>query len=56
MIGKPEKHAFDAIVRDHFPDREHQLDRFVMVGDNMESDIQFAANNGIDSCLVFTGV
>jgi len=27
-----------------------------MVGDNVESDIVFAKNNGIDSCLVFTGV
>ena len=27
-----------------------------MTGDNIESDIKFAHNVGIDSCLVFTGV
>ena len=54
-IGKPETHAFNAIIRDHLKG-EVDLSKFIMIGDNMESDILFAKNNGIDSCLVFTGV
>ena len=57
-IGKPETHAFKAILRDHFKDQaiSELTDKFMMVGDNMESDILFGKNNSIDSCLVFTGV
>lgn len=40
-IGKPEKHAFEAIVREHF-DEQVDLDSFIMIGDNPESDIKFA--------------
>lgn len=59
IVGKPETVAFASIVRDHFPGgRLSPADqqKFLMVGDNLESDVSFAINNGIHSCLVFTGV
>lgn len=43
-IGKPEVYAFKTILRDHFS-QEPDLAEFVMIGDNIESDIQFALNN-----------
>ena len=57
-MGKPHLHGFNAILRDHFADEcsDSLRSSFLMIGDNMESDIQFAVNCGIDSCLVFTGV
>ena len=55
-IGKPEVYAFQAIIRDHFENEPPNLSDFLMIGDNVESDIQFAKNNGIDSVLVYTGV
>ena len=60
-VGKPGTMAFDVIVRDHFPTKTPEeikelLPQFLMVGDNLETDIQFANSVSIDSCLVFTGV
>jgi ribonucleotide monophosphatase NagD (HAD superfamily) len=32
------------------------LHQFIMIGDNLQSDIEFAIKNKIDNCLVLTGV
>jgi len=53
-IGKPSSAILDIIRSEHsIPSSE--LDKIVMIGDNTETDIAFANNCGIDSCLVLTG-
>lgn len=51
VIGKPNKHMMDAILASkHFDPK-----KTVMVGDNLETDIQFGQNSGIETLLVMTG-
>ena len=52
-IGKPHKHLMECIRTEH-PDIV--LERTLMVGDAMKTDIAFAHETGIDSLLVLTGV
>jgi 4-nitrophenyl phosphatase len=51
VIGKPNKHMMDAILASkHFDPK-----KTVMVGDNLETDILFGQNSGIETLLVMTG-
>lgn len=36
--------------------QDRPLSRFLMTGDNLQTDIKFAEANGIDSLLVLSGV
>jgi ribonucleotide monophosphatase NagD (HAD superfamily) len=36
--------------------QDEPLSRFLMIGDNLQTDIKFAEANGIDSLLVLSGV
>ncbi len=52
IMGKPSTFAMDLIKRDHsIPDGS----RFLMIGDNLETDIMFGNVNSIDSLLVLSG-
>jgi len=54
IMGKPMTHLFDLIRQEHGLTSE-PLSKFLMVGDNLATDIRFGATNGIDTLLVFTG-
>jgi len=43
VIGKPNANAFDIIRKDHGLENE-SLDKFIMVGDNPETDIKLGNN------------
>ena len=51
-VGKPNKHMMECILTE-FPDIK--LERTVMIGDSLRTDIPFAKAAGIDSVLVLTG-
>ena len=55
IYGKPSKRLFDLLRQQHGLENE-PLSKFLMVGDNLETDIMFARNNKIDSLLVLSGV
>lgn len=55
LIGKPETTSLEMIMREN-KIAEGEKSKFVMIGDRLETDIQFAKNAGIASCLVMTGV
>lgn len=55
VAGKPSKSLFDILISDHNL-QDVPLDQFLMVGDKVDTDIQFGKNSGIDTLLVFTGV
>ncbi len=42
----------ESILKDH----EIELDKTIMIGDNLETDILFGKNCKLDTLLVFTGV
>lgn len=52
VMGKPEKSMFD------FINEKFKIDpkRTLMVGDRLDTDIQFGNSNGIQTLLVLTGV
>jgi len=52
VIGKPSKTLVDLIVHQHGLDKK----RTCMVGDRLDTDIQFGLNGGISTLLVLTGV
>jgi 4-nitrophenyl phosphatase len=52
IIGKPHQTLFDCIQAAHDLD----LSRTIMVGDRLDTDIQFGYNAGIDTLLVYTGI
>lgn len=54
MIGKPSRMIFDLLLEEHGLDGI-SLSRFLMVGDNLETDIKFGNNCGIHTLLVLTG-
>ena len=54
-MGKPSSYAFDLIRREHGL-LEQPLSKFLMIGDNLQTDIKFAEVNSIDSLLVLSGV
>ena len=53
--GKPNVLAFDVIMRDHNM-AGVEKESVLMVGDNLETDIKFGNDIGIDTLLVMTGV
>jgi 4-nitrophenyl phosphatase len=55
-MGKPTKYMIDAIRRDHPEDIGIDLSRTLMVGDRLDTDIQFGNSFGMGSLLVFSGV
>jgi 4-nitrophenyl phosphatase len=55
IVTKPDPRSLEIILTDHnIP--ETQKNKILMIGDNLNTDIKFANNNGIDSLLVLTGV
>jgi 4-nitrophenyl phosphatase len=54
IITKPDPRSLNIIMDDHSVDKEN-LNKFIMIGDTLHTDILFAKNAGIDSLLVFTG-
>ena len=51
-LGKPNAYAFELMNLDHAIGSKKCL----MIGDNLDTDIMFAKNAGIDSLLVLSGV
>jgi HAD superfamily hydrolase (TIGR01450 family) len=54
LIGKPERLMFDTLRRDHKLEDE-PLSKFLMIGDNLLTDILFGNNCGIDTLVVLSG-
>ena len=54
IMGKPSKRAFDLIREEHGL-TDLPLEKFLMVGDNLQTDMVFANENKIDSLLVLSG-
>ncbi|MFV0441367.1 MAG: HAD-IIA family hydrolase [Lachnospirales bacterium] len=50
-MGKPEKHIFNSISNKV----NCSLDECIMIGDRLDTDIEFGISNGVDTCLVLTG-
>ena len=55
IISKPDPRSLQVIMETH-DIKEDEKGRIVMIGDNLDTDILFANNAGIDSVLVFTGM
>lgn len=55
VTGKPNPGIVE-LIRNHHDIPAEALDKFVMIGDRPDTDIQMANNAGIASCLVLTGV
>jgi 4-nitrophenyl phosphatase len=51
VIGKPNSHMMDAILAS----KQFDPKKTLMVGDNLETDILFGKNSGIETLLVMTG-
>ena len=56
IVGKPFGFAFDLILDSEFPEEEVSHKSFLMFGDNLNTDIKFGKNVGIDTALVLSGV
>uniref|UniRef100_A0A7S2V044 Phosphoglycolate phosphatase n=1 Tax=Fibrocapsa japonica TaxID=94617 RepID=A0A7S2V044_9STRA len=52
VVGKPSPLMIDYIVEKYNVERE----RICVVGDRLDTDVLFGKNNGLQSCLVLTGV
>lgn len=55
VIGKPDTFCFNLLLQQHNL-QDVPLDKFLMVGDNLSTDILFGNKCGIDSLLVLSGV
>ena len=55
IITKPNPISLDIIMQKHNIDAKDKH-KFLMIGDNVNTDIEFANNCGIDSLLLFSGV
>ena len=53
-MGKPSTLLFDLIREEHNLTNE-DLSKFLIIGDNLETDHMFGKNNQIDSLCVLTG-
>jgi phosphoglycolate/pyridoxal phosphate phosphatase family enzyme len=54
-IGKPSPYALELIMQNHSIPHDDKH-KFIMIGDRVQTDIAFAYNANIKSCLVFSGV
>ncbi|CDW84863.1 haloacid dehalogenase-like hydrolase family protein [Stylonychia lemnae] len=54
LIGKPERMTFEIMIRDHNLEEE-SLSKFLMIGDNLLTDVLFGNNCGIDTLVVLSG-
>ncbi|QPG74021.1 hypothetical protein FOA43_001340 [Brettanomyces nanus] len=50
--GKPSKSLIDVIVKTHGIDKN----RSIMIGDNLNTDMKFGLDNGLETMLVMTGI
>jgi ribonucleotide monophosphatase NagD (HAD superfamily) len=55
IMGKPNPQIFDIIRREHPRLIEAPLSKFLMIGDNLKTDIKFGNNCGIDTLVVLSG-
>jgi len=55
VVGKPDTYCFDLLRKQHKLEKK-PLNKFLMVGDNLETDILFGNRCGIDTLLVMSGV
>lgn len=51
-MGKPEKYIFNTI----FKKTKNSITDCLMIGDRLDTDIDFGKSNGIDTCLTLTGL
>lgn len=54
LMGKPQTLLFETLRKEHGLERE-PLNKFLMVGDSLLTDIMFGNNCGIDTLLVLSG-
>ena len=54
-MGKPDTWCFDLLRRQHNLE-DVPLSKFLMVGDNLSTDVVFGNKSGIDTLLVLSGV
>jgi ribonucleotide monophosphatase NagD (HAD superfamily) len=54
-MGKPNPQIFEIIKREHPHLRDKPLSKFLMVGDNLKTDIKFGNNCQIDTLVVLSG-
>merc|ERR1712232_1515803 len=52
VVGKPAPQFMDQVVNRY----DLKRDDCIMVGDRLDTDIAFANNSGVKSCLVLSGV
>jgi phosphoglycolate phosphatase len=55
LIGKPESISLEIIMKE-CKIAESEKSKILIIGDRLETDIKFAKNTGISSCIVLTGV
>ena len=53
VLGKPSSLMFDMICSDH---DIRDKSKVLMIGDSLQSDIQFGINSGVDTALVLSGI
>lgn len=56
IITKPDPRSLGVIMSDHGFDLSSSREKMLMIGDNFNTDIQFANNNKISSLLILTGI
>ena len=54
-MGKPNPQIFDIIRRDHPHLMDKPLSKFLMIGDNLKTDIKFGNSCNIDTLVVLSG-
>jgi len=54
-MGKPNPKIFEIIKREHPHLSDKPLSKFLMVGDNLKTDIKFGNNCMIDTLVVLSG-
>ena len=54
LTGKPNPGIVKQLLKEHNID-ESELSKFIMIGDNPQSDIAMGNGAGIDTCLTLTG-
>lgn len=59
ICGKPNPFVINLICKENGIKQDSNgvpLEKMVMIGDNLHTDIRLGANASIDTCLVLTGV